>query len=32
VKRRMNRKEGFRVREKRRLNMTGLGLKEEKDG
>ena len=28
----MNRKEGFRVREKRRMNMTGSGLREENDG
>jgi len=28
----MNRKEGFRVREKRRMNMTGSGLREEKNG
>ena len=32
VTRRMNMKEGFRVREKRRINMTGSGLKEEKNG
>jgi len=32
VKRRMNMKEGFRVREKRRINMTGSGLREEKNG
>jgi len=30
VKRRMKRKERFRVREKRRKNMTGSGLREEK--
>jgi hypothetical protein len=29
---RMNRKEGFRVWEKRRMNMTGSGLTEEKNG
>jgi len=28
----MNRKEGFRVREKRIMNMTGSGLREEKNG
>ena len=27
-----NEQEGFRVREKRRMNMTGSGLREEKDG
>jgi len=32
VKGRMNRKEGFRVREKRRMDITGSGLREEKDG
>jgi len=32
VKRRMNMKEGFRVRKKRRINMTGSGLREEKNG
>jgi len=32
VKRRMNMKEGFRVREKRRINITGSGLREEKNG
>jgi len=32
VKRRMNMKEGLRVREKRRMNMTGSGLREEKNG
>jgi len=28
----MNGKEGFRVWEKRRMNMTGSGLREEKNG
>ena len=32
VKELKDEQEGFRVREKRRMNMMGLGLREEKDG